>query len=58
MNAIEHLQIVTDFGAILEQMTHDYPDERNNYPWIITFSGGKDSTLVAHLVFELLLVIT
>ncbi len=25
------------------------------YPWIIGYSGGKDSTLVAHLVFEMLL---
>ena len=25
------------------------------YPWIVGFSGGKDSTLVAHLVFELLM---
>jgi DNA sulfur modification protein DndC len=25
------------------------------WPWIVGFSGGKDSTLVAHLVFELLL---
>ncbi|MDW8340460.1 MAG: phosphoadenosine phosphosulfate reductase family protein [Geminicoccaceae bacterium] len=24
-------------------------------PWILCFSGGKDSTLVAHLVFEMLL---
>lgn len=24
-------------------------------PWIVGFSGGKDSTLVAHLVFEMLL---
>jgi DNA sulfur modification protein DndC len=25
------------------------------HPWIVGFSGGKDSTVVAHLVFELLL---
>jgi DNA sulfur modification protein DndC len=24
------------------------------YPWIVGFSGGKDSTLVTHLVFEML----
>lgn len=28
--------------------------ESHNYPWIVGFSGGKDSTLVAHLVFEML----
>lgn len=27
----------------------------NRYPWIIGFSGGKDSTLVLQLVFEMLL---
>lgn len=27
----------------------------HTYPWIIGFSGGKDSTLVAQLVFEMLL---
>jgi 3'-phosphoadenosine 5'-phosphosulfate sulfotransferase (PAPS reductase)/FAD synthetase len=25
------------------------------WPWIIGYSGGKDSTLVAHLVFEMLM---
>lgn len=25
------------------------------FPWIVGFSGGKDSTAVAHLVFDLLL---
>ena len=29
--------------------------EPHNYPWIIGFSGGKDSTVVTHLVFEHLL---
>lgn len=29
--------------------------ESHDHPWIIGFSGGKDSTLVAHLVFEFLL---
>ena len=29
-----------------------YRDDSQNYPWIVGFSGGKDSTLVAHLVFD------
>lgn len=33
----------------------EYFAENNNTPWIIGFSGGKDSTLVAQLVIELLL---
>jgi DNA sulfur modification protein DndC len=28
---------------------------KNNVPWIIGYSGGKDSTLLAQLVFEMLL---
>ena len=29
--------------------------EPHRFPWIVGFSGGKDSTLVAHLVFDMLL---
>lgn len=36
-------------------MCEEYLNEAQNHPWIVTFSGGKDSTLVAHLVFEVLL---
>lgn len=36
-------------------MTEEYLSQTQSYPWIVTFSGGKDSTLVAHLVFEMLL---
>src|SRR5271168_2440681 len=28
---------------------------QHSYPWIVGFSGGKDSTLVLQLVFEMLL---
>jgi DNA sulfur modification protein DndC len=27
----------------------------HNHPWIVGYSGGKDSTLVVQLVFEMLL---
>lgn len=42
----------------LEQIRADLLDEyrqNHNYPWILGLSGGKDSTLVLHLVFEMLL---
>jgi DNA sulfur modification protein DndC len=29
----------------------------HSFPWIVGFSGGKDSTVVAHLVFDLLLAL-
>ena len=41
--ALAKSELLDEYGA-----DHDYP-------WIIGFSGGKDSTLVAQLVFEMLL---
>jgi DNA sulfur modification protein DndC len=40
--------------AIQRAMAEEYAAP-HEYPWIVGFSGGKDSTVVAHLVFELLL---
>lgn len=42
----------------LRSIQSDIRDEYlapNNYPWIIGYSGGKDSTLLTQLVFEMLL---
>lgn len=44
-----------DFGVIRNNIIEEYLNPSQSYPWIVTFSGGKDSTLVAHLVFEALL---
>lgn len=33
----------------------EYLDESQSYPWIVGYSGGKDSTLVLQLVMEMLL---
>jgi DNA sulfur modification protein DndC len=41
-------------ASILTEMRDEYL-QPHDHPWIIGFSGGKDSTLVAHLVFEMLL---
>ena len=38
--------------AVLGQLTEHYQDTSDPRPWVVAFSGGKDSTLVAHLVFE------
>ena len=43
------------FEDIRQNIAEEYLSETQHYPWIITFSGGKDSTLVAHLVFDMLL---
>ncbi|MFN3448053.1 MAG: DNA phosphorothioation system sulfurtransferase DndC [Roseococcus sp.] len=39
---------------MLEELREEYL-QPHGYPWILGFSGGKDSTLLAHLVFEMLL---
>ncbi len=40
--------------GIRRDISEEYA-EPHNYPWIIGFSGGKDSTVVTHLVFQHLL---
>ena len=48
------------FGAKLKAIRRELREEYlqpHDKPWIIGFSGGKDSTLLAHLVIECLLAI-
>jgi DNA sulfur modification protein DndC len=50
----------TGLGAKLKSVLADLRDEYlqpHSTPWIIGFSGGKDSTLLAQLVFEMLLAL-
>ena len=42
------------FVAIRKALLEEYKEPRPA-PWIVGYSGGKDSTLVAHLVFEMLM---
>ncbi|MCZ8171533.1 MAG: DNA phosphorothioation system sulfurtransferase DndC [Brevundimonas sp.] len=47
-----------DLDRVISGIRADLRDEyleNHDFPWIVGFSGGKDSTLVAHLVFEMLL---
>lgn len=44
------------FDHIRQEIAAEYAAD-HDWPWIIGFSGGKDSTLVTHLVFEHLLAI-
>lgn len=39
---------------VVGQLAARYEDPSDDRPWIVAFSGGKDSTLLAHLVFEAL----
>ena len=49
------LKINTLFDSLVESVTKEYINDKQNYPWIIGFSGGKDSSLVAHIVFQVIL---
>lgn len=40
--------------AIVDDVKDEYLSNVQRYPWIVGFSGGKDSTIVAHAVFEAL----
>ena len=45
-------------GTLLDLVRDELLDEyrqSHSAPWIVGYSGGKDSTLVAHLVFEMLM---
>jgi DNA sulfur modification protein DndC len=56
-------QIKTDLDALIDKLRAVRRELRDEYlqphnkPWIIGFSGGKDSTLLAHLVLECLLAV-
>jgi len=39
---------------IIQHVKDEYLSTAQSYPWIVGFSGGKDSTVVAHAVFEAL----
>jgi len=43
------------WGQVVADIRAEYLSEEQNYPWIVGFSGGKDSTLVAQAVLEALM---
>lgn len=45
------------WGDVVRSIRNDYLDEEQRFPWIIGFSGGKDSTLVVHAVIEAIMSI-
>lgn len=48
-NALEKLRTAK------QDLAEEYTDSSQSYPWIIGYSGGKDSTLLVQLVFEMLM---
>lgn len=51
-------QPMTLWENIVADIKAEYLSETQRYPWIIGFSGGKDSTLVAQAVLEAMLAVT
>lgn len=49
-------QNASSFLKIRSELVNEYLQD-HNYPWVIGYSGGKDSTLVTHLVFEMLMAL-
>lgn len=43
------------YEKLKQEIIEEYLSEEQNYPWIIGFSGGKDSTLTAQLCFDAVL---
>ena len=46
------INVYEGYEELVNNICNAYRDANNVYPWVVGFSGGKDSTLVAHLVFE------
>lgn len=46
------------YSHLIEDIREEYLSTQQNHPWIIGFSGGKDSTLVAQLVFAAMMEIS
>ena len=42
------------WAEVVQHVKDEYLSDAQRWPWIVGFSGGKDSTVVAHAVFEAL----
>jgi len=54
---VEVESIAERWRDIVRGIRDEYLDPSHRFPWVVGFSGGKDSTVVAHGVFEALLSI-
>ena len=48
---------VVRWNQLVRSVQEEYLDSVQNFPWVIGFSGGKDSTVVVQIIFEALLSI-
>lgn len=40
---------------VVESIKVEYLSDKQSYPWIVGFSGGKDSTVLVHAIFDAIL---
>lgn len=52
---IHQSEVLTTWEAIITEIKEEYSSDAQRYPWIVCFSGGKDSTLVVQAVLEAVL---
>lgn len=57
MENLEEVSIAERWRDVVRGIRDEYLDPAHRFPWVVGFSGGKDSTVVAHGVFEALLSI-
>ncbi|WP_287285876.1 hypothetical protein [Mesorhizobium sp.] len=58
LSVVDDWPIEEAWGTIVDNIKNEYLSEQQSYPWIVGFSGGKDSTVVTHAIFEALLQIS
>ena len=57
LSQVYQSEALTLWESIVAGIKAEYLSEAQRYPWIIGFSGGKDSTLVAQAVLEAILTV-
>lgn len=53
--ALDETSTEAKWSSVVEDIRSEYLAKNQQHPWIVGFSGGKDSTVVMHAVFEALL---
>jgi len=51
----EHADTITKYRSIVDEIKSEYLSQSQRFPWIVGFSGGKDSTVLAQAVVEAVL---